>query len=112
MNPNGSNGYHEEDPTKGVKIVSIEELEILDGSNVVAKETIEAFKDILGGDFFKTFRKKLFTKAVRVKGPFAVETSECQVVCEDGWLAIDARGYPYPIAVDEFDLIYEEVAQE
>jgi len=28
--------------------------------------------------------------------------------CEDGYLAIDARGYPYAIAADEFDLIYEE----
>lgn len=29
--------------------------------------------------------------------------------CADGWLAIDARGYPYPIAADEQALIYEPV---
>jgi hypothetical protein len=27
--------------------------------------------------------------------------------CENGYLAIDARGYPYAIAKDEFDQIYE-----
>jgi hypothetical protein len=48
---------------------------------------------------------------VRIDGPFVVETSEGTVMCEDGWLAVDARGYPYPIADDEQVLIYEPVAQ-
>lgn len=25
--------------------------------------------------------------------------------CEDGYLAMDSRGYPYPIATDEFESI-------
>jgi len=28
--------------------------------------------------------------------------------CADGYLCTDARGYPYPVAADEFALIYKE----
>lgn len=56
----------------------------------------------------KTYRKKVLTKAIRIKHPFIVEISEGPLRCEDGYLALDARGYPYPIAKDEFELIYEE----
>jgi hypothetical protein len=55
------------------------------------------------------FRKKVTTRMLRIKGPFTVETSEGPLICQDGWLAVDARGYPYPIADDEKELIYEEV---
>ena len=55
------------------------------------------------------FRKVPLTRALRMDGPFVVQTSEGLLHCEDGWLAVDARGYPYPIAADEFELIYEEV---
>lgn len=58
----------------------------------------------------KTFRKTALTRAARVPGPFVVETSEGPLRCEDGYLAVDARGYPYPIAADEFEQIYEEAA--
>jgi hypothetical protein len=64
-------------------------------------------------DDWRTFQKKVPTRAVRVAVPFFVETSESSpnspFYCEDGWLAVDARGYPYAIADDEFQLIYEEV---
>lgn len=56
-----------------------------------------------------TFRKTALTRALRIDGPFKVETSEGPLDCEDGWLAVDARGYPYPIADDEFTMIYEAV---
>lgn len=56
------------------------------------------------------FRKKVTTRAIRMAGRFTVQTvHEGEVRCEDGWLAFDARGYPYPIAADEFKRIYEEV---
>lgn len=55
-----------------------------------------------------TYRKKVTTQAIRVAGPFVVETSEGPLKCEDGFLAVDARGYPYPIAADEFALIYDK----
>lgn len=53
------------------------------------------------------YRKKVLTSALRVEGPFTVQTSEGPLTCADGFLAVDARGYPYPIAVEEFELIYE-----
>jgi hypothetical protein len=58
-----------------------------------------------------TYRKTKLTYAVKISGPFTVETSEGPLTCADGYLAVDARGYPYPIATDEFELIYE-AAQE
>lgn len=63
---------------------------------------------VLHTDGWTLYRKKALTKAVRIEGPFVVQTSEGPLRCEDGYLAVDARGYPYPIAVDEFALIYEE----
>lgn len=53
-----------------------------------------------------TYRKTALTHALKVDGPFTVQTSEGPLRCADGYLAVDARGYPYPIATDEFDLIY------
>lgn len=55
------------------------------------------------------FRKTSITQAVKMDSPFRVETSESEnepFYCEDGYLAIDARGYPYAIATDEFEKIY------
>jgi len=59
-------------------------------------------------DNAKSYRKKVSTLAVRVDGPFRVHTSEGPLECKDGYLCKDARGYPYPVAKDEFDLIYRE----
>jgi hypothetical protein len=56
---------------------------------------------------WSTYRKTALTRAVRIDGPFVVETAEGSLRCADGYLALDARGYPYPIATDEFHLIYE-----
>ncbi|MEM7271947.1 MAG: hypothetical protein AAF547_02600 [Actinomycetota bacterium] len=58
------------------------------------------------------FRKRTATWMVRIDGPFVVETDEGPLRCEDGWLALDARGYPYPIAADEHQLIYEPIEEE
>ncbi len=58
---------------------------------------------------WSSFRKKVFTSAIRITGPFTVETSEGPLTCHDGWLCLDARGYPYPVAAEEFKLIYEPV---
>ena len=56
----------------------------------------------------KEYRKKVTTKAVKVDGPFRVHTSEGPLECADGYLCLDARGYPYPVATEEFNLIYRE----
>jgi hypothetical protein len=55
------------------------------------------------------YRKTATTRAWRILGPFRVETREGLMTCEDGWLAVDAHGNPYPIAADEFAAIYEPV---
>ena len=62
------------------------------------------------GAGWKQFQKKVPTLMIRIDEPFVVKTSEGPLKCEDGWLAVDARGYPYPLADDEKDLIYEEIA--
>lgn len=66
-------------------------------------------KDNLPSDLkgWPKYRKRVLTPAVKVDGPFVVETSEGPLSCEDGYLAVDARGYPYPIATEEFLLIYD-----
>jgi hypothetical protein len=45
-------------------------------------------------------------EAKRIAGPFSCETREGTLVCQDGYLAIDSSGWPYPIAKDEFEKIY------
>lgn len=59
-----------------------------------------------------SYRKKVETRAIKIEGPFMVETSEGPLNCADGYLAVDARGYPYPIATEEFALIYEPIKDE
>jgi hypothetical protein len=58
---------------------------------------------------FLKYRNHAVTKAARIDGPFRVETPGGPLVCQDGYLAIDARGHPYPIAADEFSLIYKPI---
>ncbi len=55
----------------------------------------------------RVYRKTAITRMLRITGPFRVMTSEGPLDCKDGYLAMDARGYPYPIAADEQELIYE-----
>lgn len=65
--------------------------------------------DNLPDDGWQEFRRKTPTRMFRVAGPFTVETSDGRVHCENGWVAVDARGYPYPIADDEQASAYEAV---
>lgn len=58
------------------------------------------------------YRKVALTSALKIDGPFIVQTSEGSLNCADGYLAVDARGYPYPIATDEFNLIYQPAESE
>lgn len=61
---------------------------------------------------WQTFRKKTPTEMVRVLGPFVVETDGGPILCNDGWLAKDARGHPYPVAAEEHQLVYEPAEPE
>ena len=47
------------------------------------------------------FFKRHGTRMLRMVGPFEVATTEGVMRCEDGWLAMDAGGNPYPIAAEE-----------
>lgn len=69
-------------------------------------------KDNLPAAPWKEYKKISTTRMMRIEGPFRVATSESEnepFYCEDGFLAIDARGYPYAIAADEHAMIYELV---
>jgi hypothetical protein len=67
-------------------------------------------KDNVGDTgWWPVFKKKTLTRALRIDGPFEVKTiHEGIVICEDGWLAVDNQGYPYPIDATEFNTIYEK----
>lgn len=58
---------------------------------------------------WREYRKTATTMAVRIDGEFTVKTREGTLTCPDGYLAVDAHGWPYPIAADEFERIYEPV---
>lgn len=53
------------------------------------------------------YSKSRLTPMLRIEGPFAVESSEGTLVCEDGYLAVDSHGSPYPISAAEQESIYD-----
>lgn len=61
---------------------------------------------------FESYAKKRLTMARKVEGPFKVETREGTLQCRNGYLALDSEGYPYPIAAEEFEKIYEPAVLE
>lgn len=58
-------------------------------------------------EVFSEWRKTATTWAVKIDGPFAVQTQEGTLACEDGWLALDSEQHPYPIASSVFADTYE-----
>lgn len=63
----------------------------------------------LAPDTWPEYFKQVPTRMVRVAGPFTVLVhgdEGGEIKCQDGFLAVDARGYPYPISADEHALIY------
>lgn len=72
----------------------------------------QADLDRLPSDAFLPFRKTSLTRMARIAGPFQVQTSEGLLSCQDGFLAVDARGYPYPIATDEQKQIYASASDD
>lgn len=61
---------------------------------------------------FKPHRKKAITQIARVEGQFTCMTSNGPVQCDNGYVAIDRDGYPYPISVKAFDEAYVEINSE
>ncbi len=66
-------------------------------------------KDNLPDTNWYQYRKIATISATKIAGPFTVQFPEGYIHCSDGYLAIDTRGYPYPIDTDEFEFTYEEV---
>lgn len=62
-----------------------------------------------GNISWKEYKKVASQRAIRINGPFTVRTREGTLTCPDGYLAIDAHGWPHPIAKDEFEKIYVEI---
>lgn len=59
-----------------------------------------------------TYQKRALTHAARIDGPFTVVTREGELTCLDGYLALDAHGWPYPIAKEIFEQTYMRVGFE
>lgn len=68
-----------------------------------SKETLRNLPDSDWG----SYKKKVRVRAHRIEGPFEVETMEGVLTCEDGWLALDTSGNPYPIDAAEFVKLYD-----
>jgi len=58
------------------------------------------------------WRKRKLTAAVRIIGPFSVETQQGILTCPDGYLAVDSAGWPFPINRDEFESLYEAAEEK
>jgi len=63
--------------------------------------------ETLGDIPWRVWRKPGTTAAIRVYSRFEVETIEGTLMCDDGYLALDNNGNPYPVAKDVFEAIYE-----
>ena len=61
---------------------------------------------------FAEYRKTATTKLARIDGQFEVETREGTLTCEDGYVALDADGWPYPIEASVLARTYELVGEE
>jgi hypothetical protein len=55
--------------------------------------------------------KKTPTLMVRIEGPFQVETQEGVLDCQDGFIAIDSKGWPYPIAKEVKEETYVDLGE-
>jgi hypothetical protein len=60
---------------------------------------------------FVEYQKINPTRMIRITGVFKVATKHGVVECEDGYLAIDDTGYPYPVAKDVFERSYRPLAE-
>lgn len=70
----------------------------------VTKENIDLLQ---AADGWQEYVKVTPTKMVRMSGPFACDTKEGRVECADGFLAVDAEGFPYPVAKSIHDATYK-----
>ena len=77
------------------------------GAEGITREGVKIIKE-----YAPVWRKRKRIAAVRIVGPFSVETQQGILTCEDGYLAVDAAGWPFPIDQDEFEALYEATEEE
>ncbi len=66
--------------------------------------------DCLPENGWARYVKRGVTRMARIDGPFAVRTLDGNLAfCDDGWLAVDRQGYPYPVADQAHASMYERV---
>jgi hypothetical protein len=56
---------------------------------------------------FRPYRRKNVTWMMRVETPFKVVTQHGIVECDDGYVAVDEEGWPYPISISVHAKAYE-----
>lgn len=61
---------------------------------------------------WEKFRKIVPTPMLRIAGQFVCETREGPLTCNNGWLAVDQQGFPYPIEASEHAKTYELITDE
>lgn len=71
---------------------AVKSADLPDGQHFT-RETLPPAED------FGVFEKQGHTMMARICGPFSCVTIDGNVArCEDGWLALDQAGFPYPVA--------------
>ncbi len=66
--------------------------------------------DCLPENNWGRYRKNGVTRMARIDGPFAARTLDGNIAfCDDGWLAVDRQGHPYPVADAAHTGVYERV---
>jgi hypothetical protein len=77
------------------------------GAEGISRDGVKVIKD-----HAPLWRKRKLTAAVRIVGPFSVMTRDGELTCEDGYLAVDSSGWPFPINRDEFESLYEAAEED
>lgn len=85
-----------------------------DDTPIYDRESLPEDFDVPGGAAWATFTLKEPLRAIRIEGAFqvrlplghALRDDVGALTCEDGWLAIDQNGDPFPIANEQFEAIY------
>lgn len=85
----------------------------MEGKGAPGEKAVEPVGETYSIDYLPDAEFDLYSKtepieATRMTEAFSVETREGLVTGDaGGWLALDSDGYPYPIAAEEFDNVYE-----
>jgi len=69
-------------------------------------------ENIPANGYWYDYQKREITRATRVEAQFAVQTKTGRLVCSGGYLCIDPRGEPYPVAEEEFELLYVKADEQ